>query len=178
MAEAIVRWKTEYLPGRRNEIYNRQTVGNGGEIPLPQTEGSDVTYTPLIVAGAPAFAFSPTDDSLGSTWRGTPANEPFDTSGWISGTTGFGYENTSGYESMIGTNVAAQMASNNSLYIRVPFNVADPSAFDSLELRMQYDDGFVAFLNGDLLSADNYTGTIDLELRAPTANHEASAGSL
>jgi len=42
MAEALVRWKTEYLPGRRDEIYNNQTVGKGGEIPSPQT-GQDLT---------------------------------------------------------------------------------------------------------------------------------------
>ena len=155
MAEAIVRWKTEYLPGRRNEIYNRQTVGNGGEIPLPQTEGSNTIQTPLVQAGATGFAFSPPNDNLGTTWRGLLANEPFDTTGWTSGPSGFGYENSSGYEPMIGTDVGALMASNPSLYIRIPFNVSDPAAFDGLELRMQYDDGFVAFLNGDLLAAVN-----------------------
>ena len=36
MAEAVQRWKTQYLPGRRNYIYNTQVVGRGGEIPLPQ----------------------------------------------------------------------------------------------------------------------------------------------
>ena len=81
-------------------------VGNGGEIPLSQTDGSSTTQTPLVQAGDAAFAFSPTDDSLGTTWRGASANEPFDTSGWISGPTGFGYENTNGYQTMIGTNVA------------------------------------------------------------------------
>lgn len=177
MAESIVRWKTEYLPGRRNEIYNNQTVGNGGEIPLPQTEGISVIVTPLLQAGAPAFAFSPTDDSLGGTWLGAPGNEPFDISGWISGPTGFGYENTNGYQTMIGTNVATQMASNNSLYIRIPFEVDDPAVFDSLELRMQWDDGFVAFLNGDLLTADNNPATLAWNSAALNASHEASAGA-
>ena len=177
MAEAVARWKTEYLPGRRNEIYNNQTVGNGGEIPLPQTGAVTTIVTPLVQAGAAAFAFSPSDDSLGTTWRGAAANEPFDTSGWISGPTGFGYENTSGYGPMIGTDVSAQMASNNSLYIRVPFEVADPAAFDTLELRMQWDDGFVAFLNGDLLVADNFNGTLTWNSSADNASHEANAGS-
>lgn len=36
MAKAIGRWKTEYLPGRRNYIYNSQVTGRGGEIPQPQ----------------------------------------------------------------------------------------------------------------------------------------------
>ena len=177
MAEGVARWRTEYLPGRRNFIYNTQTVGNGGEIPLPQTDSSGVIQTQLLQAGASAFAFSPSDNTLGTTWRGAPANEPFDTSGWISGPTGFGYENSSGYQTIIGTNVAAQMATNNSLYIRVPFNVSDPSAFDSLELRMQWDDGFVAFLNGDLLTSDNFTGSLTWNSSADNALHEANASS-
>ena len=52
MAEAIQRWKTEYLPARRAYIYNTQIVGRGGEIPLPQTGGGPTTnYTPLVVDG-------------------------------------------------------------------------------------------------------------------------------
>ncbi|HVR76228.1 MAG TPA: chitobiase/beta-hexosaminidase C-terminal domain-containing protein, partial [Planctomycetota bacterium] len=35
-----------------------------------------------------------------------------------------------------------------SLRLRVPFEAADPSSFDSLVLRIRYDDGFVAWLNG------------------------------
>ncbi|MGI9243958.1 MAG: CotH kinase family protein, partial [Verrucomicrobiales bacterium] len=177
MAEAVVRWKTEYLPGRRNEIYNRQTVGNGGEIPLPQTDGNNVALTPLVQAGDAGFAFSPTNDSLGSTWLGAPADEPFDTNSWISGPTGFGYEDGSGYEPMIGTNVRTQMSSNNSLYIRIPFNVADPSAFDRLELRMQWDDGFVAYLNGDLLTAANNPAQVTWNSSSDGNGPEANAGS-
>lgn len=37
---------------------------------------------------------------------------------------------------------------NASLYARFPFAVADPSALDRLALRVRYDDGFVAYLNG------------------------------
>ena len=34
------------------------------------------------------------------------------------------------------------------MYQRIEFNVADPSVFNSLMLEMQYEDGFVAYLNG------------------------------
>ena len=47
------------------------------------------------------------------------------------------------------------MTSNPSCYIRVPFTVDDPSAVDSLELLMQYDDGFVAYLNGVKIAEAN-----------------------
>ena len=52
MAEAIVRWKTTYLPERRDAIYNDETVGNGGEIPEPQS----VLGTSIIDFGHIEFA--------------------------------------------------------------------------------------------------------------------------
>ena len=177
MAEAIVRWKTEYLPGRRNEIYNNQTVGNGGEIPEPQFGLASTIQTPLVRAGDAAYSFVPSNDSLGLTWTGSVGNEPFDTTGWISGTTGVGYDRTSGYQSLIGTDVNTEMMSNTSIYIRIPFNVDDPAAYESLELRMQWDDGFVAFLNGNLLTADNNPAQITWNSAALNGNHEANAAS-
>ena len=56
MAEAIQRYKTEYLPKRRNYIYNTQVVGKGGQIPQPQN--SPITGQPVINFGA--IDFSPT----------------------------------------------------------------------------------------------------------------------
>jgi hypothetical protein len=177
MAEAIVRWKTEYLPGRRNEIYNNQTIGNGGDIPAAQSDQNLVTYTPLVQAGDTALFHVPSNDSLGITWRGAPANEPFNTSSWMSGPTGLGYENGNGYQTVIETNVGAAMASNTSIYIRIPFNVTDPAAFDDLELRMQWDDGFVAFLNGDFLAADNNPAVVTYNSSSDGNGPEASVGS-
>lgn len=44
---------------------------------------------------------------------------------------------------------------NSSLYLRLPFTVADPAAFNSLRLRMKYDDGFIAWLNGTPVARAN-----------------------
>ncbi|WP_254508483.1 lamin tail domain-containing protein [Anatilimnocola floriformis] len=49
----------------------------------------------------------------------------------------------------VGTDVRAAMQNvNASAYVRIPFTVTNPSTYDSLQLSMQYDDGFVAYLNG------------------------------
>jgi hypothetical protein len=49
------------------------------------------------------------------------------------------------FDSLIGTDVESVMYGvNATAYIRIPFTVADPAAYDSLFLRMKYDDGFVA----------------------------------
>jgi hypothetical protein len=155
MAEAVQRWKTEYLPARRSYIYNTQIIGRGGEIPLPQRGGEPSTnYTPLVATGAPVKALVPANGGLGLTWTGDPAFEPFNTAGWLSGVTGVGYERATGYETLIGLNIDTPMRRNNSVYIRLEFNVGDPAAYDCLQLRMKCDDGFVAFLNGAVLASD------------------------
>lgn len=156
MAEAIERWKTEYLPARRQYIYNTQILGRGGEIPLPQTGGGPTTnYFPLVVDGAMAKVFVPSDGQLGRSWTGDPAFEPFDTSRWLSGPTAIGYDRGRAYGSLIGLDVGNQMRNNTSLYIRLDFEVPDPAKIDQLELRMKYDDGFVAYLNGEVITAAN-----------------------
>src|SRR6266700_3275714 len=66
------------------------------------------------------------------------------------------------------------MRSNNSVYIRIEFDVADPVAFDRLELRMKFCDGFVAFLNGAVLASANSPSSPQWN-SAATAPHEASA---
>ncbi|MBL9135351.1 MAG: CotH kinase family protein [Verrucomicrobiales bacterium] len=156
MAEAIRRWKSEYLPARRRYIYDTQIVGRGGEIPLPQDQTPAITnFTALVRSGAAVKVLVPTNASLGLRWTGDPALEPFNTGGWLTGTTGVGYERGTGYQSLIGLNVETPMRVNNSVYLRIEFEVADPAAFDRLELRMKYDDGFVAFLNGSPLFSAN-----------------------
>lgn len=52
------------------------------------------------------------------------------------------------------------MLSNNATaYLRVPFNVGNPNAFQNLKLRMRYDDGFVVYLNGQVVASRNAPGS-------------------
>lgn len=56
----------------------------------------------------------------------------------------------------IATDVETPMRNvNASMYLRVPFNVSNPAALSSLTLRMQYNDGFVAYLNGQEIARRN-----------------------
>lgn len=173
MAEAVGRFKNEYLPARRNFIYNTQIVGRGGEIPLSQDTTTTYSYTPLVTAGAPVKAFVPVDNTLGVNWIGIPAQEPYNTANWLSGTTGVGYERATGYESLIGLNLNEAMRSNNTVFLRIEFNVENPAVFDRLELRMKFDDGFVAYLNGAVLVASNSPATPTWS-SASTLGHEAN----
>jgi hypothetical protein len=63
----------------------------------------------------------------------------FDDSSWPTGTAEFGYGD--GDEQTI-------VASRMTTYYRREFNVADPSDFEALEIRLKRDDGAVVYLNG------------------------------
>ncbi|MCP4744000.1 MAG: hypothetical protein GY871_17485, partial [Actinomycetales bacterium] len=57
----------------------------------------------------------------------------------------------------LGTDVQTDMHGiNASAYLRIPFEIGgDPQEFTDLTLRMQYDDGFVAYLNGTEIARRN-----------------------
>jgi hypothetical protein len=111
-----------------------------------------------------------------NSWIGTN----FPDSSWANGTTGVGYATGSpdAYDALINTDVQSLMwTSKTTIYIRIPFNVADPSAISGLTLKMKYDDGFVAYLNGNPLSiAEENAPTPDSldYLANATANHSDS----
>ena len=44
---------------------------------------------------------------------------------------------------------------NATAYVRIPFTVAQPDQFDALQLRLRYNDGFLAYLNGHLIASRN-----------------------
>jgi len=98
------------------------------------------TETVLIPENAEAKALIPTDGSLGSSWRAAQ----FDDSPWLSGRTGVGYD----YGGFVNLDVAAMRNVNQSVYIRIAFAVTEATAADKLVLKMRYEDGFVAYLNG------------------------------
>ncbi|MDB6154394.1 MAG: hypothetical protein JWL90_2847 [Chthoniobacteraceae bacterium] len=56
----------------------------------------------------------------------------------------------------IGTNVDSAMRNvNATCYVRVPFTASNVTAFTSLTLKMRYNDGFVAYLNGTKIVSRN-----------------------
>ena len=83
----------------------------------------------------------------------------FDDSTWSTGRTAVGYDARSGFESVIKTSLLEMRYRNLSAYLRIPFHMASPETATGLRLEMKYDDGFVAYLNGARLFAENTDGT-------------------
>ncbi|MFT5109948.1 MAG: hypothetical protein ACI9UA_005600 [Pseudoalteromonas tetraodonis] len=108
----------------------------------------------LVNTGANCTRLAPVDNSVDATWTGLA----FDDSNWTAATTGIGYENVSGYQALFGSNgdVSAELAGGAvGVYIRVPFTAANPTSLSNLTLKMKYDDGFVAYLNGNRITSGN-----------------------
>ncbi|MCF7805731.1 MAG: CotH kinase family protein [Candidatus Marinimicrobia bacterium] len=63
----------------------------------------------------------------------------FDFTGWKTGPSGFGYGDGDD---------ATTLSSTTSVYIRKSFEIREPGNLDSVILHIDYDDGFVAYLNG------------------------------
>jgi len=61
-----------------------------------------------------------------------------------------------GYRPLIATDVQAAMKGRNATaYLRIPFNVQNPAGLEAVSLRVKYDDGFVAYLNGQEIARRN-----------------------
>jgi hypothetical protein len=96
--------------------------------------------------------------------------------GWTAGAAAIGYERASGYEEEILTDVSADMFNiRQSVYIRVPFSLDSVPTFDTLTLRMKYDDGFVAYLNGERVAERNQPAELHWNSGAVAQHADAQA---
>ena len=105
-----------------------------------------------------------------STWNyiiptaATPSNwisPSFNATGWNTGTGGFGFGDSD--------DNTALPTGTISVYQRITFNVVDVSLLTKAIFNMDYDDGFVAYLNGVEIARNGLTGT-----GQPTYNQLAS----
>lgn len=65
------------------------------------------------------------------------------------------------YQPLVDTDLYDAMRNvTGTALLRVPFTVVDPATIDVLTLRMRYDDGFAAYLNGTLVASRNAPASI------------------
>ncbi len=122
---------------------------DGSDPFVPETSSGEVLA--LVQERTTKQVLVPVDSSVSSNWR--RADRGFDASEWKSGRGGVGYDEAQTYRSHIRIDVTEEMNDENtSVYVRIPFNVSleDLAGFNLLNLRVKYDDGFVAYLNGIL----------------------------
>ncbi len=102
---------------------------------------------------------------------------PFDDSAWRLGTGGVGYEASTGnYPDYFSIDVRTEMHNvNGSCYIRIPFTVTGDTAFSNVMLKVRYDDGFIAYLNGAEVARRNFTGEPQWNSTASGTNDDGAA---
>jgi hypothetical protein len=132
-------------------------IAPGFNLEMSVTAPPAFINTTVLSQGAPVRAIVPTSNALGQTWT-QPGFSDF--TGWVTGTSGVGYDkpNTgASFDTLIGTNIivpappATPAASQAiSVFTRYEFSLGatNPADIAALTLRMKYDDGFVAYLNG------------------------------
>jgi len=109
-------------------------------------QANDISYglptvaqpVPLLVAGAAAKLLVPRDGMLGTNW----VVPDFDDAAWTGVTNGMDLD-------------AFRLGVNASAYLRLAFLVTNLAGLDELRLRLRYDDGFVAYLNGAVVALRN-----------------------
>ncbi len=146
----------------------------GGEV-SPNALSLGPTQTELIVAeGANARILVPTSAHSGieETWMLPEFND----GAWDEGSSSVGYDRNTTYDDHIDTDLRAEMDGENAtVWIRIPFNIDDPARFNSLVLKMKYDDGFYAYLNGEFLESRNAPDSLDWNAEADGSHSDTLA---
>ena len=148
----------------------------------PRLAGAEVGPPPeveivhCLEESAPKRAFVPSGE-IDEAWKGGGI---FDDSAWTLGTDGVGYEWGADYQSYIGIDVMDDMfIMNSTCLIRIPFDVtADPDQFGSLNLKIRFDDGFVAFINGLEVASAMWPDDLAWNASSTEAQDDASAINL
>ncbi|MHC4113401.1 MAG: CotH kinase family protein, partial [Planctomycetota bacterium] len=149
--------------GTANAIKTSSVLVNGhladfsaldGVWSIGESSGAVIKEITLVAENAAKKVLVPTGP-IDPSWKSDPN---FADSGWIHGTPtipgktgGVGYERGSGYGNYITYDVEAEMHSNNATcYVRIPFTIdpCDLAGLNFMTLKMRYDDGFVAYING------------------------------
>ena len=96
---------------------------------------------------------------------------------WTIAATGIGYDTDGTFLRLVGSSPSGNCQTalrdvNTSILIRCPFTVADLAAFTNITLKMKYEDGFVAFVNGTQVAQANNPAALTYNSNAPVALDE------
>jgi hypothetical protein len=131
-------------------------------VSLPLWCEAQVNHWEMVVSDNDSWNYIIPDATTSSTWY----DSSFNASSWSVGVGGFGY----------GDNDDNTIIPNNSssIYFRKNFIIQDIQSIKKLMLAIDYDDGFIAYLNGNLLVSRNLPpGGQPQWNTLATASHEA-----
>ncbi len=146
--------------------------GGGSELELFAARGSYSSFSPTHFRLVGDVSKGGLQVGEGDVWF----SNTFDDSSWRSGTGGIGYEASSGnYPNYFSIDVQTEMHNvNGSCYIRIPFAVSG-AEFSNMMLKVRFDDGFVAYINGAEVARRNFTGDPQWDSIATGSNPDDAA---
>jgi hypothetical protein len=136
--------------GVTGRIFHNNTLRDSVLIPFNNSAG---TNRSVVITGVqPGDSIDVALDPTGTGGQpGTPPNDSADGSYMSARIT-----IVPSYTNQFASSVEGQMLNQNATaYLRIPFTVTNLSAIEFLTLRMKYDDGFAAYLNGQPLVSRN-----------------------
>ena len=120
--------------------------------------------TIVVELGSPmSYLANSADPGIGLGW----VTAGFDAAAWATGTYGVGY----GAGPLVQTPVAA---GTRSIYTRVSFDVADVTLINNVFLGAEWDDGYMAWLNGVEIYRSPQMPVGDPVWNTPAGDHESS----
>lgn len=107
-------------------------------------------------------------------WNVSPR---FPDGAWTTAASGIGYDTDGTFLRLVGSSPSGNCQTalrdvNTSILIRCPFTVANLAEFTHFTLKMKYEDGFVAFVNGTQVAQANNPATLAYNSNAPVALDE------
>lgn len=97
----------------------------------------------------------------------------FDDTAWLQGATGIGYGDDDDATVLNDMRRTATQPGYASVFLRRVFDAPDPATLSQLILRVDFDDGFAAYLNGAEVARKNLTGTPPSYNQLASPTHEA-----
>ena len=129
---------------RGRDVFGLLALG-WAALAVSAARAADVT---LVAPGALCRYQVPSSGADGTNWTASA----FDDSAWSEGASGIGYDKDGSYAPLFGTTVANGTI---DVYARFAFTVPAGAIYDSLTLRLKYEDGFIAYLNGTEVARSN-----------------------
>lgn len=122
--------------------------------------------------GARGRWFIPQNNDLGAEWT----EVGYDDSAWNQGGSGFGFDPDNRYSFFIGNGSDLQSAmrgKSSSAFIRLPFSLPQLTYVQGLKLSVNYNDAFVAYVNGVEVARRNApSGELSWDAKAVTSRSQ------
>lgn len=129
----------------------------------------DINFSQSIIKQGDSFRYAIPKTSIDEDWH----QPDFDDTNWKIGMSGFGYGD--------GDDTTVLPSGTSSIYIRRSFEVDQLSTISNLVLDIDYDDSFVAYINGVEVTRANISGQPPSYNATANTDHEAvlySSGTL